>query len=150
MGIYQKTSHRKQQTRLKPSQLTTSLQLAMAASQQSGTEGGYAAKPSFTPHSIIGVVGDVRREMMGHHYAEKCSVFGLSSEELSTLQEQGLETKPRRYDPSTDRYQILGSPYKVMKILSEYFGYLVPTCPIDGQVFPDAGEKRTCIFTLQN
>ena len=42
----------------------------MAASQQSGTEGGYAAKPSFTPHSIIGVVGDVRREMMGHHYAE--------------------------------------------------------------------------------
>ena len=55
-----------------------------------------------------------------------------------------------------------------MKILSEYFGYLVPTCPIDGeynsihdediiltnpnlgQVFPDAGEKRTCIFTLQN
>merc|ERR1711953_636291 len=101
---------------------------------------------NFVSHSIIGVVGDVRREMGGHHYAEICSVFGISGEELSTLQEQGLETKPKKYDSGVDRYQVLGSPFKVMKILSEYFGYIVPVCPIDGQVFPDAGEKRTCIF----
>ena len=36
---------------------------------------------------IVGVVGDVRRDMEGHHYAEKCSVFGVSKEELEALQE---------------------------------------------------------------
>ena len=34
---------------------------------------------------IVGVVGDVRRDMEGHHYAEKCSVFGISAEELDVL-----------------------------------------------------------------
>ena len=34
---------------------------------------------------IVGVVGDVRRDMEGHHYAEKCSVFGISAEELKVL-----------------------------------------------------------------
>ena len=33
----------------------------------------------------MGVVGDVRRDMEGHHYAEKCSVFGISAEELKVL-----------------------------------------------------------------
>ena len=62
--------------------------------------------------------------------------------------------------------QVLSSPFKVMKILSEYFGYTVPVCPIEGekasnqiflaiffsegQVKSDAGERRTCIFTIQN
>ena len=35
---------------------------------------------------MVGVVGDLRRDMEGHHYAEKCSVFGLSQEELEVLQ----------------------------------------------------------------
>ena len=34
----------------------------------------------------MGVVGDLRRDMEGHHYAEKCSVFGLSQEELEVIQ----------------------------------------------------------------
>ena len=34
---------------------------------------------------MVGVVGDLRRDMEGHHYAEKCSVFGLSQEELEVL-----------------------------------------------------------------
>ena len=63
--------------------------------------------------------------------------------------------------------QVIGSPFKVMKILSEGFGYSVPVCPIEGdlsflfikrihnkeslgQVQGDVGEKRTCIFTIQN
>ena len=29
--------------------------------------------------------------------------------------------------------QVLSSPFKVMKILSEYFGYTVPVCPIEGE-----------------
>jgi len=103
-----------------------------------------------TPHSIVGVVGDVRREMGGHHYAEVCSVFGISAEELSTLHREGLESKPKKYTPGTDRYQVLASPFRVMKIMSEYFGYTVPVCPIEGQVQSDAGERRTCIFTIQN
>ena len=36
-----------------------------------------------------------------------CSVFGINSEELSTLQDQGLETKPKRYEASVDRYQVI-------------------------------------------
>ena len=83
---------------------------------------------NFVSHSIIGVVGDVRREMSGHHYAEVlkskpqgsriyilispwispqiCSVFGINGEELSTLQDQGLETRPKKYDAAVDRYQV--------------------------------------------
>ena len=36
-----------------------------------------------------------------------CSVFGINGEELSTLQDQGLETKPKRYEASVDRYQVI-------------------------------------------
>ena len=35
--------------------------------------------------SIVGIVGEVRRDMEGHHYAELCSVFGLDSEEFRCL-----------------------------------------------------------------
>ena len=35
---------------------------------------------------IVGVVGDIRRDMEGHHYAEKCSVFGINATELAALQ----------------------------------------------------------------
>ena len=35
--------------------------------------------------NVIGVVGDVRRDMEGHHYAERCSVFGVDREELEAL-----------------------------------------------------------------
>ena len=28
--------------------------------------------------------------------------------------------------------QVLASPFRVMKLLSEYFGYLVDSCPIEG------------------
>lgn len=35
--------------------------------------------------SVVGVVGDVRRDMEGHHYAERCSVFGITEEELGCL-----------------------------------------------------------------
>ena len=30
--------------------------------------------------------------------------------------------------------QVVASPFKVMKILSEYFGYTVPVCPIEGPI----------------
>ena len=40
----------------------------------------------FLRTQIIGVVGDVRRDMEGHHYAEKCSVFGINATELAALQ----------------------------------------------------------------
>ena len=33
--------------------------------------------------------------------------------------------------------QVLGSPFRVMKILSEYFGYTVPVCPIEGGLVMD-------------
>ena len=62
--------------------------------------------------------------------------------------------------------QVIGSPFKVMKILSEGFGYSIPVCPIEGDlstvlyltdrelfeglVQSDAGDRRTCIFTIQN
>ena len=36
---------------------------------------------------IVGVVGDLRRDMEGHHYAEKCSVFGINEKELQILQQ---------------------------------------------------------------
>merc|ERR1712235_163170 len=101
-------------------------------------------------HSIVGVVGDVRREMSGHHYAEVCSVFGINSEEFTCMKNEGMEIKPKKFSDDVDRYQVLSSPFKVMKILSEYFGYTVPVCPIEGQVKSDAGERRTCIFTIQN
>merc|ERR1711971_1201265 len=80
---------------------------------------------------IVGVVGDVRRDMEGHHYAEKCSVFGISAEELKVLHSNGLVTRPREFSQSTDRYQ-------------------VDQCPIETCVSSDAGERRTCIFTLQS
>ena len=35
---------------------------------------------------IVGIVGDVRRDMEGHHYAESCSVFGINQQELEGLQ----------------------------------------------------------------
>ena len=59
-----------------------------------------------TKHSILGVVGDVRRDMEGHHYAEKCSVFGLDAAELAALQRAGLVTRPRSHELTTDRYQV--------------------------------------------
>ena len=31
-----------------------------------------------------------------------------------------------------DSMQVLASPFRVMKIMSEYFGYTVPVCPIEG------------------
>ena len=37
------------------------------------------------------------------------------------------------FNGETFYVQVLGSPFKVMKILSEYFGYIVPVCPIDGE-----------------
>ena len=30
--------------------------------------------------------------------------------------------------------QVIGSPFKVMKILSEGFGYSIPVCPIEGDL----------------
>ena len=35
-----------------------------------------------------------------------CSVFGINGEELATLQDQGLETRPKKYDAGVDRYQV--------------------------------------------
>jgi len=94
--------------------------------------------------------------MGGHHYAEVCSVFGISAEELSTLHREGLESKPKKYTPGTDRYQVMTSPWRVMRLLGVTFGYQVPTMPMIGlvktEILPGsrpAGERRTCIFTLQ-
>jgi len=106
--------------------------------------------------TLVGVVGDVRRDMDGHHYAEICSVFGINQEELETIQSHGLETKPKKYDLKKDRYQVFSSPWGVMRILGVNFGYKVPTMPMIGLVntektpgFRPAGERRTCIFTLE-
>jgi len=115
-----------------------------------------ACKAAATPHSIIGVVGDVRRDMDGHHYAEICSVFGINQEELETIQSHGLETKPKKYELKKDRYQVFCSPWKVMRILGLNFCYKVPTMPMIGLVNTEikpgirpAGERRTCIFTME-
>merc|ERR1712013_320484 len=99
---------------------------------------------------IVGVVGDIRRDMEGHHYAEKCSVFGINATELAALQRHGIVTRPREFNPTSDRFQALASPFRVMKLLSEYFGYTVDNCPIEGRVNSEAGERRTCIYTLQS
>ena len=37
----------------------------------------------------------------------------------------------------------------IMRILAENFGYEVPVMPIGGLVQSDAGERRTCTFTIQ-
>ena len=37
--------------------------------------------------SIVGIVADVHRHMEGHHYAQWSSVFGISAEEFSALQQ---------------------------------------------------------------
>ena len=37
--------------------------------------------------SIVGIVADVHRHMEGHHYAQWSSVFGISEEEFSALQQ---------------------------------------------------------------
>merc|ERR1712066_575411 len=117
-----------------------------------------AAETGPVPHSIVGVVGDVKRDMDGHHYAEICSVFGINQEELETIQSHGLETKPKKYDLKKDRYQVFCSPWRIMRILGLNFGYKVPTMPMIGLVnteinqasgFRPAGERRTCIFTLE-
>ena len=94
------------------------------ASDQKNYQNDLENYQNFVSHSIIGVVGDVRREMSGHHYAEVlqskpqiqdlynlifpqiCSVFGINGEELSTLHDQGLETRPKKYDAAVDRYQV--------------------------------------------
>ena len=34
-------------------------------------------KPNDVSHSIVGIVGDVRREMSGHHYAEVFKMQGV-------------------------------------------------------------------------
>eukprot|EP00090_Calanus_glacialis_P038432 TRINITY_DN67069_c0_g1_i1.p1 TRINITY_DN67069_c0_g1~~TRINITY_DN67069_c0_g1_i1.p1 ORF type:complete len:114 (-),score=24.67 TRINITY_DN67069_c0_g1_i1:120-461(-) len=98
---------------------------------------------------IVGVVGDIRRDMEGHHYAEKCSVFGINATELAALQRNGLVTRPREFNPTSDRFQVLASPWSVMRFLGSEFGYAIPVMPIGGLVQSDAGERRTCIFTLQ-
>ena len=77
--------------------------------------------------------------------------------------------------------KVLTSPFSLMNLLAENFGYLVPhththelthqltnlpihpqtqhcqgwrvkvdQCPIENRVNSDAGERRTCIFTLQS
>ena len=59
--------------------------------------------------SIVGIVGEVRRDMEGHHYAELCSVFGLDSEEFRCLQTAGIKIRPAHFeknDKSEDRYQV--------------------------------------------
>merc|ERR1719186_2306749 len=91
---------------------------------------------------IVGVVGDIRRDMEGHHYAEKCSVFGINATELAALQRNGLVTRPREFNPTSDRFQVLASPFLVMKLLSEYFGYIVDVCPIEGRVQSSARELK--------
>merc|ERR1719481_36576 len=100
-------------------------------------------------HQLVGVVGDVRRDMEGHHYAEKCSVFGINSQELQAIQSQGLVTRPREFSGATDRYQVLSSPWSVIRVLGVEFGYYLPVMPTGGLVGSDNGERRTCIFTLQ-
>ena len=37
--------------------------------------------------SIVGIVADVHRHMEGHHYSQWSSVFGISEEEFSALQQ---------------------------------------------------------------
>ena len=37
--------------------------------------------------SIVGIVSDVHRHMEGHHYAQYSSVFGISEEEFTALQQ---------------------------------------------------------------
>lgn len=44
---------------------------------------------------------------------------------------------------------MLSSPWGVMKVLGLQFGYEIPTMPMIGRCKSDAGERRTCIFTLQ-
>ena len=39
-----------------------------------------------TETHMVGVVGDIRRDMEGHHYAEQCSIFGMNEEELLAIQ----------------------------------------------------------------
>ena len=59
--------------------------------------------------SFVGIVGEVRRDMEGHHYAEVCSVFGLDSEEFRCLQTAGIKIRPAHFeknDKSEDRYQV--------------------------------------------
>ena len=50
-----------------------------------GCDGIFTNETVTRRSKIVGVVGDVRRDMEGHHYAEKCSVFGISAEELKVL-----------------------------------------------------------------
>ena len=56
--------------------------------------------------SIVGIVGEVRRDMEGHHYAEVSSVFGLDSEEFRCLQQAGVKMKPAQFDKAADRFQV--------------------------------------------
>lgn len=99
--------------------------------------------------SIVGVVGDVHRHMEGHHYADKSCVFGLSREEVEAVQAAGLVTRPRQHTETQDRYQVLASPWSVMRVLAMKFGYEIPVMPIGGLINCDSGERRTCIFTVQ-
>eukprot|EP00091_Calanus_sinicus_P005688 TRINITY_DN16186_c0_g1_i1.p1 TRINITY_DN16186_c0_g1~~TRINITY_DN16186_c0_g1_i1.p1 ORF type:complete len:145 (-),score=13.19 TRINITY_DN16186_c0_g1_i1:30-464(-) len=94
-------------------------------------------------------VGDIRRDMEGHHYAEKSSVFGINAQELAALQKNGLVTRPREFNPSLDRFQVLASPWSVMRFLGSEFGYLVACMPTLGQVQSAAGERKTCIYTMR-
>merc|ERR1712098_144162 len=99
--------------------------------------------------SIVGVVGDVRRDMEGHHHSQGCSVFGLSKEEVAVIHSEGLVTRPKDYNPAIDRFQVSGSPFRVMNLLAKNFGYTVDSCPIEDRGLKRSGERRTCIYTLQ-
>merc|ERR1711872_51045 len=98
--------------------------------------------------NIVGVVGDLRRDMEGHHYAETCSVFGISDTELTSLHRNGLVTRPRQFSPTVDRFQVLSSPWSVMRYLGEH-GYMLACMPTLGQVQSAAGERKTVVYTLQ-
>jgi len=99
--------------------------------------------------SIVGVVCDVHRHMEGHHYAEISSIFGINQDEFECLRDRGLKLKPSKFEKSQDRFQVHCSPWTVMRHLAHQFGYEIPVMPIGGLIQSDAGERRTCVFTIQ-
>ena len=97
--------------------------------------------------SIVGVIADVRRTQENHFVSQRCCIFGITEEELIALQERGIQTRPRNFHPSADRYVLHCNPWKAMRVLGR-FGYHFPCMSIIGLVEGASGERRTCYWTM--
>ena len=98
--------------------------------------------------SSVGVVFDGKRNAESDVEIPKCTVFGISAEEYKVLSDQhGIEVYPKQFSPDAQRYLMMVSPFRVMRVLGS-MGYRIPNTPVGGRVPTATGERRMGVYTL--